>query len=474
MRGLINYLCLLPALIVFLNFANAQDAVKHVLSVAEYMEVVKNYHPVARQASLIPQQAREELNIARGGWDPLIYSDYNNKTYNGKNYYSYFENSIKIPTWYGIEVKAGYDFVYGSEVSNENRLPDDGLGYLGISVPLGRNLFLDKKRATLKQAQLFKEASEQQRIIMLNDLLLEALDTYYAWSYAYNELEIYKAALKNAVERFDATKKLAEFGDRPTIDTIEAMTQVQSRQFQVNEAQLKWQNKTLELSNYLWLDNDQVRPVDTALVPEPLQSEYTKQTIELTQADELETAMRQNHPQLLNYNFKLRQLDIERRLKIENLKPVINVNYNLLSERFSFKSKEGLLFTNNYKFGLNFAMPLTFMQGRGELKLAKIKIADTRYQLNLKTQELVTKMKSYFNELINLQAQTRLYEASIDNWQKLTEGEDKRFRGGESSMFLVNARENKLIEAQLKLRELQAKYFKTEASVKWAAGIIAR
>ncbi len=470
----LKYKCLLLAMVVGLNFAAAQKAEVHVLPVAEFMEVVKNYHPVARQAALIPQQAREELNVARGGWDPLIYSDYDNKTYEGKNYYSYFENSVKIPTWYGIEVKAGYDFVYGSEVSNEHRLPDDGLGYVGISVPLGKNLFLDKRRATLRQAQLFREASEQQRIIILNDLLLEALGTYYEWSYAYNELDIYRAALINAEERFEATKKLAAFGDRPTIDTTEAMTQVQSRQFQVNDARLNFLNKTLELSNYLWLENDQVRPLDTTLIPEPLQSEFVRQTIELNRVNELETAMRQNHPQLLNYNFKLRQLDIERRLKIENLKPVINVNYNLLSERFSFKSTEGSLFTNNYKFGLNFAMPLTFMQGRGELKLAKIKIAETRYQLNLKTQELITKMKSYFNELINLQAQTKLYEASIVNFQKLADGEDRRFRGGESSMFLVNARENKLIESQLKLRELQAKYFKTEAAVKWAAGVIAK
>lgn len=37
-------------------------------------------------------------------------------------------------------------------------------------------------------------------------------------------------------------------------------------------------------------------------------------------------------------------------------------------------------------------------------------------------------------------------------------------------MFIVNARENKLIESQLKLRELQAKFYKTEATLKWAIG----
>ncbi|HLP51485.1 MAG TPA: TolC family protein [Chitinophagales bacterium] len=472
MKPIIRYFFLMAFLLPVFCGLKAQTDTTHTLSVSDFIDIVKKYHPVAKQSDLISQQAREELNIARGGWDPLIYSDYDSKTFNGSNYYSYFESSVKIPTWYGIEVKAGYDFAYGNEISSEHKLPNDGLGYLGISVPLGRNLLLDRRRATLRQAQIFKQASEQQRLVILNDLLLDALEKYYEWSYAYFELEIYKAALLNAIERFEATKKLAAFGDRPNIDTVEAMTQVQSRQFQVNDAQLNFLNKSLELGNYLWLENDLARPVDTSMVPEVLQSNFVEQVIQLNKMTELETAMRQNHPQLLNYNLKLKQLDIERRLKIENLKPILNVNYNLLSQRFNFQKSEGLIFTNNYKFGLNFAMPLTFMQGRGELKLAKIKIADTRYQLNLKTQELVTKLKSYFNELINLQAQTKLYEASIDNWQKLADGENARFRNGESSMFLVNARENKLIESQLKLRELQAKYFKTEAAVKWAAGII--
>lgn len=467
-----KYTNLLASLMLLCLCANAQSTGYKTLSVGEFMDAVKLYHPVAKQSNLITVQAREELNIARGGWDPLIYSDYNNKTYNGTNYYSYFENSIKIPTWYGIEVKAGYDFVYGSKLNPESVLPDDGLGYLGLSVALGKNLVIDKRRALLKQAQIFKTASEQQRIIILNDLLLEAVATYYDWSYSYYELDIYRAALTNATQRFEATKKLVEFGDRPTIDTIEAYTQVQTRQLQLNDAQLKFNNKSLELGVFLWLENDVPRPIDTAIIPSALESDYVQQIIELSKAEEFETRIRQSHPQLLFYKFKLQQLDIERRLKIENLKPTFNVNYNLLSQKFNFQSESGPIFTNAYKLGLNFSMPLTFAQGRGELKLAKIKIQDTRYELNLKTEQLIVKMKTYFNELINLQAQTRLYESAIDNWQRLADGEYKRFNNGESSMFIVNARENKLIESQLKLRELQAKFYKTEATLKWAIGNI--
>jgi outer membrane protein TolC len=456
------------------SVANSQVDSERILSVEEFISVVKAYHPVARQAQLIPEQARAELLVARGGWDPKIYSEYDRKTFDGKNYYSYFENKVTIPVWYGIEVKGGYDFIYGNNINSENKLPNDGLGYLGLSVPLLKNMLIDKQRAALKQALIFQSASEQQRLIILNDLLLDALKAYYDWSYFYNEFKVYENALDVAVFRFNATVQYSRLGDRAAIDTTEALTQLQSRQFQFNEARLKWLNSSLELSNYLWLENEQPRPFDTALIPMSLNSDFTSATIELSKAEELVAELKQTQPNLVNYRYVLKQMDVERRLKLEGLKPSLNASYNVLSERFNFQSDAGLILNNNYKFGVNFSMPLSFSQGRGELKLMKLKIREKQYELDFKTQELVNKFRSYFNELVTLQQQTILYEESLRGFKTLLDGENSRFDNGESSLFLVNARENRYLDAQIKLRELQSKYFKTEAALKWAVGNISR
>ncbi len=153
---------------------------------------------------------------------------------------------------------------------------------------------------------------------------------------------------------------------------------------------------------------------------------------------------------------------------------MLNANYNVLSERMNFRSDAGIVFSNNYKFGVNFAMPLTFMQGRGELKLTKLKILDTKYAIDFKQQELVNKLKSYFNELIILQQQTKIYESSVSGFKILFDGETSRLNNGESSLFLVNARENRYLDSQVKLRELQAKYYKKQAALKWAVGNIGK
>ncbi len=467
---------LLLSYIIFCSslYSSPTDTAAKMLSVNEFISIIKQYHPLAKQAQLIPEQAKAELLIARGGWDPKITSDYNNKTYDGSNYYSYFENKIAVPVWYGIEVKAGYDYVYGGNINTENKLPKDGLGYVGVSVPLVKGMLMDKQRAALRQAQIFRDASEQQRLLLLNDLLLDAINTYYDWSYAYNEYAVYTEATRIAEVRYKATVQAALLGDRAAIDTTEALTQLQSRQFQLNEARLHFLNSGLELSNFLWLEDNKPAPFDTAIIPAALDSEFLKDQILLTQLDNLVTELRQTHPALLNYNFKLKQLEIERRLKLENLKPMLNANYNVLSERMNFRSDAGIVFSNNYKFGVNFAMPLTFMQGRGELKLTKLKILDTKYAIDFKQQELVNKLKSYFNELIILQQQTKIYESSVSGFKTLFDGETSRLNNGESSLFLVNARENRYLDSQVKLRELQAKYYKKQAALKWAVGNIGK
>ncbi len=467
------------AVIFFLivcHSANAAqvDTTMKTLSVSEFIEIVKTYHPVAKQAQLIPEKAKAELLIARGGWDPNLYSNYNSKTYDGANYYSYFESKISVPVWYGIELNTGYDYVYGQNINNENVLPQEGLGYLGVSVSLLKNMLLDKQRASLKQAQIFREASEQQRLVILNDLLLNALKTYYDWSYSYSEYLIYTEAVKIATIRYNATLQGVIYGDKAAIDTTEALTQLQSRQFQLNDAMLRFLNNGLELNNYLWLDNNTPHPIDTSVVPLPLNSDFTKKQILLTYLEDMTLELQQAHPILLNYNFKLRELEIERKLKLENLKPTLKAKYNLLSEQFNFQSQAGILLSNNYTFAINFSMPLTFMQDRGALQLTKLEIQNTHYEMDYKKQELINKMRSTFNELITTQKQTILFEQTVQGFKTLFEGETIRLNNGESSLFLVNARENRLLEAQLKLRELQAKYFKIEAELKWSIGNIGR
>jgi outer membrane protein TolC len=60
----------------------------------------------------------------------------------------------------------------------------------------------------------------------------------------------------------------------------------------------------------------------------------------------------------------------------------------------------------------------------------------------------------------------------LTNFEKLLKAEETLFRNGESSLFLINSRENKVLETERKLIELKAKYYKTIYALQWSTGLL--
>ena len=58
------------------------------------------------------------------------------------------------------------------------------------------------------------------------------------------------------------------------------------------------------------------------------------------------------------------------------------------------------------------------------------------------------------------------------NYQSLVKAEESRFELGESSLFLINSREIKALEAAEKLIDLKTYFLKTTVSLQAFAGIL--
>jgi outer membrane protein TolC len=130
------------------------------------------------------------------------------------------------------------------------------------------------------------------------------------------------------------------------------------------------------------------------------------------------------------------------------------------------------IFNTNYKWGFNVSFPLFWGKSRGEFKLMRLKIQEANFKLQFKNTELVNKVQSYFNELLILRDQVALYNEATNNYRILLDSEVIRFNTGESSIFLINTRQMKLLEFKVKLVEVKAKYFKSLAGLAWASGTL--
>jgi outer membrane protein TolC len=175
------------------------------------------------------------------------------------------------------------------------------------------------------------------------------------------------------------------------------------------------------------------------------------------------------HPQINLANYKIQSLEFDKRWKQEQLKPVLNFNYNALS--FASTSSEALTYNlNNYKWGLSFAVPVLLRKERGGLQLAKIKLQDANYERERKTNILTNKIKANEQELILLNQQITSYQQTVKGYEQLLYAENTLFETGESSLFLVNTRETNMINARLKLVDIQTKQQKSVLMLKYNMG----
>ncbi len=445
----------------------AQDSIT-VLSQERFIDMVLKYHPVARQSELVLEQGQYGLKKARGSFDPYVFTYLDEKQFDEKNYFSILGTGLKVPTWLGLDVKFGYDRSRGVYLNPENTLPDNGLWYAGVSMPLGEGLFIDERRKVVQEARLFSKYTHVEQTRILNDLILNALESYWSWVQTYNQLQVYRDFIDLAMERFEGIKGSFEQGDKPAIDTLEAYIQVQNRRIGANQSLIEFQKATLELSNFLWFENDVPLEISDGLIPPDLSDMETDVRVSNENLNTILLGIEESHPELQLYEYKLADLQIEQRWKKEKIKPKINVNYNFLNEAFG-SGVETMGF-NNYKWGLEFSMPILLRSEIGDLRLTQIKMKETEFNRSQKSLEVTNKVLTFYQQLQNLFDQVELYDGNVVNYERLLNGERQKFNAGESSLFLINSREVSFIDARIKLVDVIAKTRITYWSYYWASG----
>lgn len=455
------------ALIVFICLSGKLlQGQERKLSMTEYLGLIKEYHPVALQAGLNSERAFLQRRQALGGFDPKIEVNSGEKTYDGKEYYNYLIPEVKLPLWYGIDLKANHTQYKGNYVNPENKVPEDGLSYFGVSVPLGKGLFLDERRAALRQASVFGKQARAEQQQMLNNLFVSASQVYTEWMNAWLNRRVYEEAVKLAKLRLEGTKTLFKNGDKPAIDTIEAAVLLQSREQRLAEYSLALVNKHNELASYLWLEN--LSPVDpqklsvypdTALIYEKAPQDLLNKDLNQVLQSSLDVQLSR---------IKIEQLDIERRLKLEEVKPEVNVNIGVLNSGYNpVRNLDPDYFVNNQKFGFTVALPLTFTKQRAAYSLSRLKIREAQYSLSDKQNSVSVKWNNYLNEYSVLNDLLASNTAIQKSNQQLLQGEEMKFRFGDSSIFMINSREQKVLETQEKLYDLYSKRIKVIQSLKW-------
>jgi outer membrane protein TolC len=424
------------------------------LTYDEFLGYVKKFHPLVKTANLEVSKAQANLMMARGGFDPKIEVDFTKKQFKDKDYYSILNSSFKIPTWYGIEIKAGFDNNEGIYLNPENTVPSQGLTSLGINIPLGQGLFINQRMADLRKAKMQLQLSQSERKLQAILVLYDASLAYFNWKKSYDETKLYENYAVNAKTRFKGIKSLIEQGDKPAIDSIEAGIIVKNRLLSLEDANLKLSKSKLELSNFLWLENNIPLELSEALLPEENLNATIQETLKTNDLLTADFSIN-NHPKINALKNKVDILNVERKLKANMLLPKIDVGYSYLSEPSYIDNYQ----FEDYKIGLNFYFPLFLRKERGGLKLAKFKIQETEFALDLEKVQLSNKINAQKIEIQSLLKQKSFINDLVKDNVTMLSSEERLFSFGESSLFLINSRENNLVSVQLSQIALENRFY---------------
>lgn len=450
-------------ILIFLlfNFTGfGQNIVSKELTYNEFLGYVKKYHPLIKSSLLEISTAQANLMAARGAFDPKIEVDFEQKKFKNSEYYSNLNSSFKIPTWYGIEVKAGFDNSEGIYTNPENTLPNQGLTSLGISIPLGQGLFINQRMADLRKAKLQINLSKSEQRLQAIAVLYDASIAYFNWKKNYDETMLYETYLKNAQIRFTGVKSLIEQGDKPAIDSIEAGILVKNRILNLEDSRLKLNKARLDLSNFLWLENNIPLELAEDLIPEKDLIKNIEETLKTNDLLSAEVNLA-THPKINALQNKVDILTVDKKLKANLLLPKIDVGYSYLSEPSAFDNYR----LQDYKVGLNFYFPLFLRKERGNLKIAKFKVQEAQFNLDLERVQLKNKISAQQIEIRSLQKQTEVIIDLVKDYSTMLTSEERLFSFGESSIFLINSRENTLVTSQLSEINIKNRYFISNAEL---------
>ena len=426
------------------------------VSYETYINSIKENNPLVAKARNLKDKGDLMYESAKGGYDPIVTVEYENKNFDAKNYYSSLLTKVKQPLYTSQYITTGYEYGQGYYLNPDLKTATYGLPYIGIEASLLQGMVIDKRRAEILKSQRYKSYYEAEQNVQINDLLYIASLSYFDWVYSCKELNLQSYFLKLAEQRYEGIKALANIGERAAIDSIEASMTLRSRLLEMQASKLENQKKQVSLLSLLWTGSAEPSPIGTKVTLRD-SLEYCYSKVKANYINTFQNIAIAN-PLLKKYEASQEILKVEKKYKAELIKPKLDVKYNFLFNTATGESPT--LSLSNYRWAANFSMPLFLRSARNDYKMAKLDLANNQMELDNKRNEINFKINLTKQNIDLLLEQVNNAEVNVAFSQQMVAAERLKFEHGESSLFLLNTREAKLLESELKLAEYRLKFIR--------------
>lgn len=447
---------------IFAAFIYSASLLATPLSLQTVLNSTNKHFPaiIAEKEKL--QSAEYNLVSAKGSFDPNIKLSVVNSP-NGyyQNTYANSEISARLPDS-AERVFAGYRIGLGKfpVYDQKNWTYDYGETRAGVSIPLSRNQKTDPDRAKINERQ-FAITLQQDRLSFEKlSLMREASIAYWAWIAEGEKLSVQKKLLIIAEKRQILINKRVEKGDLAKIDSVDNERIVIQRKSRVAEQALLFQNAGLALSLYVRDKNGKIIDPSQFTLPDSFPSPILLNRVFSHQVSS--TTSIPDMSKILNANPALHQIRDQIQIDMVKLKLASNDEKPTLDTRAyvsqDFGASGAPLNRTTVNMALVYQVPIYRREARGRKRAVFHELQSLASDEALLSQKIENSLEMTINALYFYKKRIDLANQEYALNIRIEKAENKRFIGGDGTLFILNQREEMTSDSKLKLIDLKNKY----------------
>lgn len=432
------------------------------LQLPEVIRLASERYPLILAALADVDAARGEATAAQGGFDPIWRTSGTLAPLGG---YTNFraDTSVEQPTsLWGMSLFAGYRL--SSEKDSfpvyDQKLGTNAFGEVraGVRVPLLRDGPIDRRRASLARAELSVKiaewTAEQQRL----EVIRLASHRYWDWVAAGKRAAIARAWLNLAERRDTDLQTRAASGDIASIDRTENQRAILQRRSAVLAFERAFAEAENELALFLRDEQGSLIPLGAYKPPSDLPSLGDSSTLD---AQSAERRALNSRPELPKLGAQREQAEIERNWAQNQRLPAIDV---VLSGSKDFGPGDAKWDKPALEASIYIDIPLLARVAQGRARAAAGTAARLEQQEKLSRDRIAADVRNALVAVRTAKERARLSQDELSVATTLEQAEYEKFRAGESTLLLVNVREQATAEAGLRRIDALADYHKSMAN----------
>jgi outer membrane protein, heavy metal efflux system len=441
------------ALVLLLVALATADARAGTLRLTEVLESVRSSHPLLAAAGTAVERAEAMVVAAKGPFDPRVTVD---GTAMVTGYYQTTtvdtELSMLTPM-YGLTPFVGWRRGRGNFAVYDEKLvtPEGGEFRAGAALPLLQGFQIDRPRADRSKAEIMRRVANAEVGQRLLDVMREASVAYWDWVAAGHRLDVRRTQLALALERARQIDQAVARGNRAPIEALDNERLVAAREALVVNAERDQRRASLELSLHLRGADGQPIVADASQRPDLLDGPPLALELDLDAA--VARGIRQA-PRLKDLDAKRDIVDVDVALASNQMLPRLGVE--AFAARGLGSADPTLSGGTSLEFGIGatFAVPIGMHTARGALATAEQQFAADR---------VAVEIRGAHAELVAAKARSQLARRNADLAEQLAAAERTRFERGDSTVVLVNIREEAAADAAAQAVDARADVMRARA-----------